>query len=462
MQSIGENLNLIYKLNNKKLNSFPTVKVIFRPITLHFHDWMAQFKNNDHFDYKSPNLLNAWTLKAQNRVLNRPNKCAPSYISQKNRILSCFGFIREEDRRGLYKFNLSKTGIEIRDKYFKNRDYSNKDKLPSYAIEAFHNKIKNTNLQNINIGTNLVIRALRMIANEQYFYTSLSSLKNAPDIIKSFCYEYFNHSGSSPDLLNWVKGTIEDIEIVKKSKINSKRLLDISSSDSNKITVYEVTPKGVELINSLNIISEKTIPYESINQNFEEVTFRNFTQNVSDRRNRLIAPSSFTPRKLSNNTFDINLKSSGSSIGIRANPKVTQKLRIQSNMRHQTALHHAKQFIFLKKEQPFDIPGNVDLYFKKNNIFHIFEVKSWVPSNLHSQFRDGNIKLLEYTFQNKFTHFKSSECQKHLLFHNDPTDFFRKYWIAFMKSLNINLCFMQNKKIIWHKDFKNNDPFLKN
>ena len=69
-----------------------------------------------------------------------------------------------------------------------------------------------------------------------------------------FCYEYFNHSGSSPDLLNWVKGTIEDIEIVKKSKINSKSLLDISSSDSNKITVYEVTPKGVELINSLNIL----------------------------------------------------------------------------------------------------------------------------------------------------------------------------------------------------------------
>ena len=64
----------------------PTVKVIFRPITLHFHDWMAQFKNNNHFDYKSPNLLKTWTLKAQNRVLNKPNKCAPSYISQKNRI----------------------------------------------------------------------------------------------------------------------------------------------------------------------------------------------------------------------------------------------------------------------------------------------------------------------------------------------------------------------------------------
>ena len=89
-------------------------------------------------------------------------------------------------------------------------------------------------------------------------------------------------------------------------------------------------------------------------------------------------------------------------------------------MRHQTALHHAKQFIFLNKKQPFDIPQNVDLYFKDKDVFHVFEIKSWVPSNLHSQFRDGNVKLLEYTFQNKSTHFKKGECNMHLLFHNDP------------------------------------------
>ena len=43
---------------------------------------------------------------------------------------------------------------------------------------------------------------------------------------------------------------------------------------------------------------------------------------------------------------------------------------------------------------------------------------------------------------------------------NDPTKYFREYWIPFMKSLNINLCFMQDKKIVWYKDFKDNDPFL--
>ena len=31
-----------------------------------------------------------------------------------------------------------------------------------------------------------------------------------------------------------------------------------------------------------------------------------------------------------------------------------------------------------------------------------------------------------------------------------------------LDSLNINLCFMKDKKIVWHKDFKKNDPFLKN
>ena len=187
---------------------------------------------------------------------------------------------------------------------------------------------------------------------------------------------------------------------------------------------------------------------------------KNLIKGVSERRNRLIIPSSFNPRKLSNNTFDKNLRSSSLSSGIKTNPKITQKLRAQSNMRHQTALHHAKQFIFHKRKQPYDIPGNVDLYFKDNDTFHVFEVKSWVPSNLHSQFRDGNIKLLEYTFQNKSTHFKNGECSMHLLFHNDPTEYFREYWIPFMKSLNINLCFMQDKKIVWYKDFKDNDPFL--
>ena len=79
-----------------------------------------------------------------------------------------------------------------------------------------------------------------------------------------------------------------------------------------------------------------------------------------------------TPRKLTNNTFDGNLRSSNLSGRGRANPEVTQKLRTQSNMRHQTAYYHAKQFIFLNKNQPYDIHGNVDLYFKNKGVFQSF------------------------------------------------------------------------------------------
>ena len=92
-------------------------------------------------------------------------------------------------------------------------------------------------------------------------------------------------------------------------------------------------------------------------------------------------------------------------------------------------------------------------------MFNVFEIKSWVPSNLHSQFRDGLIKLLEYTYQNKSTFFKKGDCIKHLLFHNNPTFYFRPYWMGFMKSLNIGLCYMQDKKIVWHREFKSYDPF---
>ncbi len=456
MNTIGEQLNFLYKKNQKILDSnrLKPGKVIFRPITKHVHAWFEQFKDKNDFDKKSPNVDRDW-IKLD----------GPSTFSQKRRVISWLGgILNEEEKDGLTKFSLNQEGRKLVDLYFKKKGFKDKEKkiLPDYIQDHYIKIIRETTLNNINKGTSTVLRALRMIANEGYFFVSSSGLRVAPDIIKSFCFEYFNHTGISPDLLNWVLGIIEPLNIVKETKTKSKDLLDINLSDSNKIKVYELTEKGLELINSLSIISEKFLPFENIDQNFIEPSSGQVSENIFERRNRIISPSSLSPRKLFNNTFDRNLRSSNLSSSVRANPEITQKLRTQSNMRHQTALHHAKQFIFAKKKQPFDIPGNVDLYFENKGFFHVFEIKSWVPSNLHSQFRDGNIKLLEYTFQNKSTHFKKGVCNMHLLFHNDPTNYFRSYWISFMKSLNISLCFMQDKKIVWHKDFKNNDPFLKN
>ena len=369
------------------------------------------------------------------------------------------GILNEKEEDGLTKFSLNNEGRKLVDLYFKNKGYNNKKIIPDYVQEHYIKVIKGTNLNNINKGTSTVIRALRMIANEGHFFVSSSGLRDAPDIIKSFCYEYFNHTGISPDLLNWVLGIIEPLNIVKKSKINSKNLLEVTSSDANKIKVYELTNRGEELINSLSIISEKVLPFANINQTFIEPAAQKITEIIPDTRYRKITPSSFSVRELINDTFINNLQNKNSISTSRANPELTNKLRYQSNMRHETARQHAKKFIFSKKFQPYDIPGNVDLYFKRDDTFNVFEIKSWVPSNLHPQFRDGLIKLLEYTYQNKSTFFKKGDCIKHLLFHNNPTFYFRPYWMGFMKSLNIGLCYMQDKKIVWHKEFKSYDPF---
>ena len=36
-------------LQSIKLNKFPIIKVIYRPITIHIHQWLEQFENKDYF-----------------------------------------------------------------------------------------------------------------------------------------------------------------------------------------------------------------------------------------------------------------------------------------------------------------------------------------------------------------------------------------------------------------------------
>ena len=129
---------------------------------------------------------------------------------------------------------------------------------------------------------------------------------------------------------------------------------------------------------------------------------------------------------------------------------------------HDVALFHAKNFVQNKKIKVHYDP--IDMYFEFEKKMHIFEVKSWIPSNLTGQFRKGIAQLLDYEYQFKFEDetFKDKECFKHLLFHSDPSELFRSHYIRLMKDLKISLCYINNKILTWHNDFKDNDPFLKN
>ena len=161
METLGDQLNNFFDLNQPKLKKFPIIKVIYRPITIHIHQWLEQFENKDYFIWNKPNKNLAWTTRK-----------APSIKSQKRRVLTCFGFTNEKEKNGLYNFGLSEDGKQARDLYFSRKGYKNLHEIPDYLRKVFFRSIANTNAKNINIGTNIVLRALNMIANEGYFYTS--------------------------------------------------------------------------------------------------------------------------------------------------------------------------------------------------------------------------------------------------------------------------------------------------
>ena len=104
------------------------------------------------------------------------------------------------------------------------------------------------------------------------------------------------------------------------------------------------------------------------------------------------------------------------------------------------------------------------MYFELKDTMHIFEIKSWIPKNLPNQFRKGIAQLLDYEYQYKYEEeqFKNKDCVKHLLFHSDPSELFRNYWYGLMRELNISLCYIEDKKLIWHKEFRDCDPFFHN
>ena len=454
MEILGNQLNNFFDSNQLKLKKFPIIKVIYRPITIHIHQWLEQFEKKDYFIWNKPNKNLAWTTRK-----------APSIRSQKRRVLTCFGFTKEIEKNGLFNFGLSEDGKQARDLYFKKKGNKNRNEIPDYVRKVFYKSIADTNINNINIGTNIVLRALNMIANERYFFTSSPSLKTAPDVIRTFCFQYFNHTGKSPDLLNWVNGIIGPLKIIEESNLSSKTLLGLSNEDSKKIKVHKLTSFGINLINSLSVTSEKYSASKKIQQEVETEKNSEIIRTLSpeeyfDRRNRTIQVKKIKPREISDSRDIIKFltpKSTKSSIRSKVDPSLTAKTRKESSQKHIVALFHAKNYLEDKKIKPLE--SNIDLYFKLNERYHIFEIKSWVPSNLKDQFRKGITQLLEYEYLNKQEIFENKECVKHLLFHSDPSELFRHYWYGLMRELNISLCYIEDKKLIWHKEFKSYDPF---
>lgn len=469
METVAGKLDKFYNdnkflLEERTKNQIKAGKCIFRPISVHIHDLIDQFEHKISFNINKPNKITKWASKG------------PSTWSQKRRVFTCFGLTREEEKDGLNILTLSEEGRSLVSEYFKNeKKYKqNTNAIPNFIKKFYIKKIIETNINNINIGTNTILCGLRYIVNENFFYNlNIGTSKKfnsfiEKDTIKGYYYKYFNYEGDSGDLLDWVKGILAPLGIIEKTNLKSSEILDITDQSAKKISVWSLTDEGINLVNSLSILKDnfKKFESESNQSRLPEVKTPNiifFTKEEYQlKRSKIPKAKKIVSRKLDvyKNKFEttkniLNRK--------QVNPEHSKAEIAIKTVTHTNTLADAQIYLNSKGFVCSSIDGNVDLWFKLKNTCHIFEIKSYA-FDIHATVRKGLIQLQEYAFQSRNTYFKNCEIKKNLLFSKDPLISIRAYphLIGFIKDLNIGLCYMKDKKIVWHKDFKNNDPFLKN
>ena len=105
--------------------------------------------------------------------------------------------------------------------------------------------------------------------------------------------------------------------------------------------------------------------------------------------------------------FIVNYKKSNPSDSKRATEKATQI--------HNYTLSNAGKFIEENGCIREEIKKQVDLLFVKDDLYHVFEIKSF-QRNPRDRIREGIAQLLEYSFINKKKIFNKKKYVLHLLF----------------------------------------------
>ena len=433
-------------------------KKIYRPISRHIHELFDQFEKKNVFDLKKPNKKVLWATEGS------------STWSQKRRTISGFGIINENEKKNPQVISLNNEGKRLRDLYFERKEFD-KNKIPDFFKDSFLNYIQKTNLDNINLMTNTILCALRLAATEGYYFSlnigSANEFKSFSGykLIKSFYLQYFNHTQESGDLLDWVRGILQPLGIIEKSDLEASKILDIDETSAKKIKVFSLTKKGIDLINSLDILKGKITKSISKVDEKKKIIVTEYLSAEEHQKRQQHLPSQ-ADIKITRLNTNVNFQKEHYNKTVnykKSNPSDSKRATEKAAQIHNYTLSNAGKFIEENGCIPEEVKKQVDLLFVKDGHYHVFEIKSF-KRNPRSRIRDGIAQLLEYSFINKKKIFNNKKYVLHLLFSKEINEGLDKYpyIIGFLDSLNINLCFMQDKKIVWHKDFKNNDPFLKN
>ena len=449
MEKIRNYLNGIYndEDNNFLLNQpdLKPGKKIYRPITVHIHRLLLLFEDQDYINLANP--------PKKNIIKNN----APSAISQLRRIFTCFGLTNEIENN-VSEISLNKKAILIRNQYFNElkKGNINQKEIPEFISNHMVETIRYTNLKNINVGTNSVLCSLRLIANEGFFFKQKKEFKNL--IIRDLQIKYFNHTASSWDFLNWMVGILEPLNIVEKSETYSElafQKLKILNEDKEKVEIYELTPKGHELIFNLEIYNDlfakRSIdPY--INDDFNFIN--------SSKSKYLSEPGLIDGSK--NNYINKKYHQKDELYDLSNKLRLTEK----ANRFHEEAL-----ISFSKRLREFNIDcwedrQSFDLFFNLDKNGYLIEIKSFNESNIEKQIEKAIIQLIRYEFyQEKFLKKRSNSVYKSILL--TPTSNFistkniKTYlpdlYLSILKKLQIDLFYYCETEFIY---FKKNALFI--
>ena len=126
----------------------------------------------------------------------------------------------------------------------------------------------------------------------------------------------------------------------------------------------------------------------------------------------------------------------------------TLNLLDKSNKIHENVINELAN-IFNRKKLPIQYSKHIDFLSIDNNIYHLFEVKTFNKSNFNQQIRHGIIQLREYYFAYAIYWKKIPlKTKMYLLLDKNPKEYLKDIQKSFLENQNIELCWIENKRVL--------------
>ena len=200
--------------------------------------------------------------------------------------------------------------------------------------------------------------------------------------------------------------------------------------------------------------------------NFKLVRKENFIQNEKTKYFKKQIPKEIfnnpAPIKLTDIDLDKVAKKWKPKGGFNLEKNYQNKIELleKTTIKHEETVRIIAQKF--KDKNLKQIEAQFDLYTELDGIGKLFEIKTWKPQNLKEQIRNGIIKLLEYRIRYQNEKILPKNVEMYLALNSNPMKLMSKYsyLLDLMESLNITLCWIDNKKVKTNYKFNENIKWI--